>query len=69
MSKNTYRKAMQEILEGLYELMADLEDIRDEAQECMDENGDAGIRQDIAKMDEAIQILMSAAEVLESSED
>ena len=64
-----YRKALSEIALGIDDLMADLEDIRDEAQECMDENGDAGIRQDIAKMDEAIQILMSAAEVLESSED
>ena len=64
-----YRKALAEIALGIDDLMADLEDIRDEAQECLDENGDASIQQDITKMDQAIQILMSAAEALDSAEN
>lgn len=64
-----YRKALAEIAMGMDDLMADLEDIRDEAQECLDENSDITIKQDIAHMDEAIKALMTAAEALEGIAD
>ena len=64
-----YRKALAEITMGMDDLMADLEDIRDEAQECLDENGDITIKQDITRMDEAIKALMTAAEALEGIAD
>ena len=41
-----YRKALAEIAMGMDDLMADLEDIRDEAQECLDENSDITIKQE-----------------------
>ena len=64
-----YRKALAEITMGMDDLMADLEDIRDEAQECLDENGVITIKQDITRMDEAIKALMTAAEALEGIAD
>lgn len=64
-----YRKALAEIALGMDDLMADLEDIRDEAQECLDENGDGAITRDIEKMDAAIKALITAAEALESIEN
>lgn len=64
-----YRKALGEIVLGVDDLLADLEDIRDEAQECLEENGDESIRQDIARMDAAIQTLMNAADMLEGMEE
>lgn len=64
-----YRKALAEIALGMDDLMADLEDIRDEAQECLDENSDTAIQKDIARMDEAIKALMAAAEALEGIEN
>ena len=64
-----YRKALAEIALGMDDLMADLEDIRDEAQECLDENGDMAIQKDIARMDDAIKALMAAAEALEGIEN
>ena len=64
-----YRKALAEIALGMDDLMADLEDIRDEAQECLDENGDTAIQKDIARMDEAIKALLAAAEALEGIEN
>ncbi len=64
-----YRKALSEIALGMDDLMADLEDIRDEAQECLDENGDMAIQKDIARMDDAIKALMAAAEALEGIEN
>ena len=60
-----YRKAMNEILEVLYELMADLEDIRDEAQEALEEKADLSIRADVVKMDEALKKLDEAAGIMD----
>lgn len=60
-----YRKAMNEILEGLYELMADLEDIRDEAQEALEEKADLSIRADVVKMDEVLKKLDEAAGIMD----
>ncbi|MBE5781911.1 MAG: hypothetical protein E7329_01185 [Clostridiales bacterium] len=60
-----YRKAMKEILEGLYELMADLEDVRDEAQETLDEKADLSIRADVVKMDEVLKKLDEAAGIMD----
>ena len=66
--KTGYRADMADILEGLNELMADLEDVRDEAQEQM-ENGVKGeIEADIRKMDEALKKLHEAADFLEDDD-
>lgn len=59
-----YKSALEEILEGIDDLMADLEDIRDEAQELLDENAHPSIKADVEKMDEALRILDQAAECL-----
>lgn len=64
-----YRRALGEIALGIDDLLADLEDIRDEAQDCLEENGDESIRQDIARMDAALQTLMNAADMLENMEE
>ena len=65
MNKNNYRKAMEQILEGLNDLMADLEDIRDDAQECLEESAGPSARADIARIDEALKRLDEAAQWLE----
>ena len=68
MAKNiqyAYRTSLAEILEGINDLMADLEDIRDEAQDLLDENGSAPIKQDIKNMDEALRFLNQAADALD----
>ena len=65
MNKNNYRKAMEQILEGLNDLMADLEDIRDDAQECLEESAGLSARADIARIDEALRRLDEAAQWLE----
>lgn len=64
-----YRRALGEIALGIDDLLADLENIRDEAQDCLEENGDESIRQDIARMDAALQTLMNAADMLENMEE
>lgn len=63
-----YRKAMNELLEGLNDLMADLEDTRDEAQECLEQTKDAGTGRDVQRMDEALKLLSRAADLLENEE-
>ena len=48
-----YRADMADLAEGLNDLLADLEDVRDEAQELLDEKGSDAVREDIRRMDEA----------------
>ncbi len=64
-----YRADMADLAEGLNDLLADLEDVRDEAQELLDEKGNAEIQEDILKMDEAIKLLSQAADYLENDEE
>ena len=64
-----YRVDMADIAEGLNDLMADLEDIRDEAQELLDEKENEAIRQDIERMDAALRKLSEAADLLDGNEE
>lgn len=64
-----YRADMADIAEGLNDLMADLEDVRDEAQELLDEKENADIRQDVRKMDEALKKLAEAADLQEQDDE
>ncbi len=64
-----YRADMADIAEGLNDLMADLEDIRDEAQELLDEKENEAIRQDIERMDAALRKLSEAADLLDGDEE
>ena len=64
-----YRADMADLAEGLNDLMADLEDIRDEAQELLDEKVNDTIREDIRRMDEAIKKLSDAADLLEQDNE
>lgn len=61
-----YRLDLEDILGGLDDLMSDLEYIRDDAQDCLDENADLSIRADLVRMDAALKKLSEAAEMLES---
>ena len=49
--------------------MADLEDIRDEAQEQLDEKEDGAVREDVRRMDEALKKLAEAADLLDQGEE
>lgn len=64
-----YRRDLAQILEGLDDLMSDLEDVRDDAQDCLEENADLSIRLDMARMDAALKKLGEAADALESNAD
>ncbi len=64
-----YRADMADIAEGLNDLMADLEDIRDEAQELLEEKENADIWDDVRKMDEALKKLSEAADLLEQDDE
>ncbi len=70
--KNTiapgYRADLAELLEGLGGLMADLEDVRDEAQELLDQEENPGVRADLVRMDRALALLSQAADALEEQE-
>ena len=60
-----YLAGMADIADGLNELLADLEDVRDDAQELLDEKENGAVREDVRKMDEAIKKLAEAADLLE----
>lgn len=64
-----YRRDLAQILEGLDDLMSDLEDVRDDAQDCLEENADLSIRLDMARMDAALKKLGEAADALENDAD
>ena len=65
---NGYRADMADLAEGLNDLMADLEDVRDEAQELLDGKENDEIREDVRRMDEAIKKLSEAADLLEQDD-
>lgn len=67
--EETYRVSMAEFAEALNELMADLEDLRDDAQDCLDDTGEEAVREDVRRMDDALRLLSRAADLLEGEED
>ena len=64
-----YRAEVAGMAEELNELMADLEDIRDEVQDQADEEESAEKRADIERMDKALKLLSEAADLLENGEE
>ena len=67
--KTGYRGELADLAEGLNELMADLEDVRDEVQDQLDEQDSAEKRADIARMDKALKLLSEAADLLDDGEE
>lgn len=63
-----YQKELEQLREGLDDLMADLEDVRDEAQDCLEEEAALSIKADIARMDAALERLAQAADALDGTE-
>ena len=63
-----YRADLADLAEGLNDLMADLEDIRDEAQDALDETGNEEIQKDVRRMDEALQLMNRAADLLDGED-
>ena len=66
---DAYRDALAEFAEALDELMADLEDIRDEVQDKLEERDSEEMRADIGRMDEALKLLAQAADLLDGDEE
>ena len=64
-----YRADMADLAEGINDLLADLEDVRDEAQDLLDEKENSEVKADIARMDEVIRLLSQAADLLEGEEE
>ena len=64
-----YRADMADLAEGINDLLADLEDVRDEAQDLLDEKESSEVKADIARMDEVIRLLSQAADLLEGEEE
>ena len=64
-----YRADMADLAEGINDLLADLEDVRDEAQDLLDEKENSEVKTDIARMDEVIRLLSQAADLLEGEEE
>ena len=64
-----YHAELANLAEGLNDLMADLEDIRDEVQDKLEERDNEEMRADIAKMDEALKLLAQAADLLDGDEE
>ena len=64
-----YRADLADLAEGLNDLMADLEDIRDEVQDRVDERENAEMLNDIARIDHALRLLSQAADLLEGEKD
>ena len=64
-----YRADLADLAEGLNDLMADLEDIRDEVQDKLEERDSEEMRADIGRMDEALRLLAQAADLLDGDEE
>lgn len=64
-----YRLALSEAADELNEMMADLEDLRDEAQDCLDQTGDETVGQDVQRMDAALRLLGQAADLLDGAQE
>ena len=64
-----YRADMADLAEGLNDLMADLEDVREDALEHLEGHDSDEVRGDIRRMDEALKKLGEAADLLELEEE
>ena len=64
-----YLADLADLAEGLNDLMADLEDIRDEVQDKLEERDSEEMRADIGRMDEALKLLAQAADLLDGDEE
>lgn len=63
-----YRADLADLAEGLNDLMADLEDTREDALELLERENSEEIQQDIARIDAALKALAEAADCLEGKE-
>lgn len=61
-----FREDLDEFAEALEDLMADLEDIRDDALEALEAENDTDISAYIEKIDAAMALLAQAASLLEA---
>ncbi len=69
MKKNDYQADLNELLDGLDDFMSDLECVRDDVQDYLDEHEDADASAAVQRMDDALQKLMEAATILEGEND
>lgn len=65
MKKNDYQADLSELLEGLDDFMSDLECVRDDVQDYLDEHEEPDASAAIKRMDATLQKLMEAAAILE----
>lgn len=65
---NGFQAEIDALLEGLNDLMADLEDIRDAAQDVLDESESTENQKTVGKLDAALALLFRAAGLLEDEE-
>ena len=63
-----YRADLADLAEGLGDLMADLEDIREDALEQLANDNKEEVQRDIARMDAALKALAEAADQLEDED-
>ena len=63
--ENEYREAIAAMSEELNAFLADLEDIRDDAQDCAETENDPQAASDVMKLDEVIRLLTHACDLLE----
>ena len=63
-----YRADLAELAEGVGDLMADLEDVREDALEEADAVNSEEARRDLARIDEALRLLSRAADLLEGTD-
>ena len=62
------RGTLEALAEALNDLMADLEDSRDEAQDLLDEEDSVELRRYIARLDALLSLLTQAADRIDSEE-
>ena len=61
-----YRNDIENLLDELNELMADLEDTLEDAQACFEETADDAAREDAARLEAALRLLHGAADLMET---
>jgi len=64
-----YRLALAEWIDEMNDMMADLEDLRDEAQDCLEQTDDEAVGQDVKRMDAALGLFSRAVDLLESEKE
>lgn len=67
MDQKNYRADLRDISQALSDLMADLEDVRDDVSDRMEETpADDSLRADRDRIDEVLEKLVQAADLLEN---